>query len=102
MNRASEHLLAGAAFAGDENGGIVPGHSAGQLEQIPHGAALEDHEIADGVHAQGRAQGFNLAAEPLPLLGLPHGHDHFVRAERLREIVVRPLMHGAMAASSLP
>ena len=94
MNGPSEHLLARAALAGDEHRGIVLGHPARQLKQVPHGAALENHEIAQGIDAQARAESLDLAAESFPLFGLPNGHDHFVRTKRLWQVVVCPFVHG--------
>ena len=48
--------------------------------------------------AQAGAQRLDLAAELLPLLGLPDGHGHFVGAERLLEVVVRAFAHGGDGA----
>ena len=64
------------------------------LEQVAHRLALADHQVLDRAGAQARAQRLHLAAQPLPLLGLPDGHGHFVGAERLVEVVVRALAHG--------
>ena len=71
VDGAGEHLLAGAALAGDQHGGVVAGHAAGQVEQVAHGAALADHEVARGAGAQAGAQDLDLVAELLALLGLP-------------------------------
>ena len=48
------------------------------------------------------AERLDLAAELLPLLGLPDGHGDFVGAERLVEVVVRAFAHGGERASSVP
>ena len=61
-------------------------------------AALGHHQIAHGAGAQAGAQRLDLAAELLPLLGLPEGHGHFVGPERLVEIVVGAFAHGGERA----
>jgi hypothetical protein len=90
--------LAGAALAGDEHRGVVAGHSARQLEEIAHRAALADHEVLHHAGPEAGPQGLDLAPQLFPLLGLPQGHHHFVGLERLVEIVVRPFAHGGQGA----
>ena len=98
VDGAGQHFLAGAALAGDEHGGVVARHPAGELEQVAHGAALADDQVARGAGAEAGAQHLDLAAELLALLGLPERHGDFVGAERLVEVVVGAFAHGGERA----
>ena len=60
--------------------------------------ALVHYELARGTRAQAGPQHLDLAAELFPLLGLAHGHRHFVGAERLVKVVVGAFPHGGERA----
>jgi hypothetical protein len=43
MQVARQHFLAGAAFAGDQHGGIRAGDLLGELDHAGHGVVAIDH-----------------------------------------------------------
>src|SRR5687768_1283207 len=93
MDGPGDDLLAGAALAGQQYGRRVCGDAARELDQVPHGPALRDEQVASPLRAQRGAQRVDLTAEPLALLRLLDGERDFIGAERLGEIVVRALAH---------
>jgi hypothetical protein len=93
VDGTGEHLLAGAALAGDEHRGGVRRHPLGELEQPAQRTALGDHEVAHRLRPQRGAQRLDLALEALALLGLAERQQHFIGLERLVEVVVRALPH---------
>src|SRR5438309_2440476 len=88
MNGASDELLAGTAFAGDEHGGVSRADGLDGFEDANHSRALADEFV--------RTRNFvNLFAQALIFLlsaamrqGILHEVRDLVRIERLGDVIV--------------
>ena len=82
VDRPDEHLLAGAAFAGQQHGAVGGGHAAGQGENPLHGPAFADDPLEALVDFQFLPQGDVLADQRRMLPGLARRPSSTGRAKR--------------------
>ncbi len=87
VDGAGDQLLAGAALAGDEDGGVARGHQGDALEDRLHGRALPDdlfRRAGGGAVVRGRCRLLGPA-----LQGPGDGVERLVQVERLGQVVER-------------
>src|SRR5690606_939720 len=91
VDGAGDQLLAGAALAGDQHGGVGAGDLADGGAQLLHGGRAADQVAA----AQVVAQLGVLPAQLVLLEGAARHHAQLVRPERLGEVVAGAELHAA-------
>ena len=93
INRAGDEFLAGAAFTGDERGGVAGGHLADELENLLHRlTAADDAQLVILGFEQGLVRHHLLHVAR----GLERVGDDFLelqRVERLEQIIVGAELH---------
>ena len=93
MNRAGDQLLAGAAFAGDEHGGVGCRALRDQPVHLLHPRARPDHVVqaVPGIHGELEIQ---VLLPQRPALERPgHGELELLRVEGLRQVVEGAELH---------
>src|SRR5690606_20738606 len=93
MDESCDELLAGTALAGDEHGRRMARDLRRDLERLRHRGRLRDDLAVAPPGAAFLAQARPLAAQRLALLRLLKDEDELIRAERLRQVVVRTALH---------
>ena len=93
MYETRDELLAGAALAGDENGGRMLCDLAGDGDDFAQSGAAADDTVGAAQRGQLLAEPFDLPAQPLALDRLAYDEEQLIGAERLRDVVVRPATH---------
>src|SRR5258708_3016052 len=94
VQRAREQLLAGAALAEQQHGGLAGRRLADDVEHRAQGRRMADDRRAGGEAGEPRAQPPVLLKEPPPLQRLRHALEHRVPLERLGEEVIGAVLHG--------
>ena len=90
---ARQHLLAGAALAGQQDRALELGRSLDEFEDLDHARGCRhDGSLSDGA-LDLPPQQLICPAHSLSLLGLANREQGLGRFERLREIVVGPQLH---------
>ena len=93
MNGLRHQFLARARFAGDQNGRGGRRRLLDDLIDLPHLRAAADHLSVGAVLAQLLAQHFDLAQRVLPFHDLVEQDLEALWLDRLRQVVVGPLLH---------
>jgi hypothetical protein len=94
VDRRGDELLARAALTLDEHGRAGPRHLGDDLLHALHRRGVADELRDRELLAQALAQRVHLAAEEAPLHHPGHEVAELVEDQRLREVVVRPLLEG--------
>ena len=93
VDRAGDEFLAGAAFAGDQRGGVARGDLADEFEHLLHAlAATNDAEFIIR-RFQERFIGDNLFHVARSLEGIGDEFLDFHRVERFEQIIIRAELH---------
>jgi hypothetical protein len=93
VNEPREQLLARAALAQNEHGGVQLRHPVHEVHDVPHGAARPDQEFPVGLLGHLGAERHDLPVEVLALGGVAHERAERVVVEILRDVVVGAVLH---------
>ena len=91
MDRASEYLLAGAAFAEEQNGGIAGGCLSSQINGLLHLGAFTDNQLIAFAHLLGKD--LDAALQPLSLQRFSHEMNDMLGFEWSGDEIVSALVH---------
>ncbi len=87
VHSASDQLLSGAAFAGDENAGIARRHQGDALEDHLHGRTGADDLFRPGDRTRGPGIGRRLVLKGTALQSTGHRFQGLIEIERLGQII---------------
>ena len=94
MNKARQQLLAGAAFAENQHGGVQLCHLLHELENLSCRAAGAGDELPVVLLLRNLgAQTQHIPAQILAFAGVGNERTHAVEVEVFRDVVIRPVSH---------
>ena len=94
MNRARDQLLAGAALAAEQNGGVVGDDAADQLVNFLHRSAAADYLAADELAIHFVFQAVEIGGLRADFhRALDRGRDQIEIGERLGQVIVSAALH---------
>ena len=94
VDRPGDELLAGAALAQQQHGGVALGDRADLAHGLLHDPRAPQDSVQPLLPLDLRAQPLVLAAQPVVVERSTHGHGDLGQLEGLRQVVIGALAHG--------